>query len=508
MKARLYPRQLCDDLRGVGDPPLERAPELNNLQRSEYQKYFECVASKGVTGVYDHPDDRWKQRIKLVTAVVLEDRQAWLTRLDAHYGISSSDVHENVWRARSLFAQHGEEICAALLLAALPEMYATAWGARVLVANGQLVWHLRRRIRQTAVFLMTILSEEERDSTVEQLGLGDIEVVRLDPSKLFERATETLVAECAALRLFHHVLRSQLKSELAAEVGEKVEDQTLTALLGPENKVPLNLEDLVGTLLTFSVTTFRVLDQFGVAWTADDQDSYLMFWDLVGALLGIDDQALLTSVQEKHHLVGWITLRPPTVDDAAALLDQLHQRQWLPVQFQINTSTGFQWDALVPGRQLVGALQQAMTAAMPPLRKGWPASVMRQLAPPQVRARLDLNRTGLAGYVFDQLPDRMTSIPPFTGYRARNRTRALVLRAMAIEVAGRAILSFLQSGDPPVVIAGVPTGGLNDSSNSPTLGWKTKADHELSQFENAVDQSETGLLRMLLELFRRSTSDR
>jgi hypothetical protein len=465
LKPRPYPGFLCDELRKIGDPALEGPPELKNFTPDEYKEYFQWVAIRGVTGIYDHTDDRWKNRVKLVEGQVLKDRDVWLGQLNNRYGISSSDVHHSVVRARSLFSQHGEEICAALLLAALPEMYATAWGARVLVANGQLVWHLKRRIRQTSLFLMTILNEEAPDTTIEQLGLGNGEVNRRDSPNLFEKTTKTLVKECVALRLFHHILRSQLKDE-------RKTNATLRALLGDKNETPLNLEDLVGTLLTFSVTTFRVLDQFGVPWTADDQDSYLLFWDLVGALLGINKEDKLNQAKAVHHLLGWITLRPPTVDDAAALLDQLHHRQWLPVQFQINTSNGFQWDALVPGRQLVGALQQALTVAMPPLRKGWPAIVMRQLAPWQVRARLDLNRSGLAGYVFDQLPDRMTSIPPFTGYRARNRTRAFVLRAMAIEVAGRAILSFLESDEPPFDIAGVPTGGLAKSRDPLTLTWK------------------------------------
>ena len=62
-------------------------------------------------------------------------------------------------RARDLFVRYGDEISAALLLSALPESYAAEWGAPVLIAHGDLVWQLPRRIRQTALFLLGVLTD-------------------------------------------------------------------------------------------------------------------------------------------------------------------------------------------------------------------------------------------------------------------------------------------------------------------------------------------------------------
>src|SRR6185437_11072549 len=117
--------------------------------------------------------------------------------------------------------------------------YATEWGARVLVAHGDLVWALPRRVRQTAMFLMTVLTMDETADTAS------------DPA-----ATSTIVETAAGLRLFHHVLRSQLQ-----------DDTRVLEALGTENSTPINQEDLLGTLLTFTVTTFGVLDQLGVEWS-------------------------------------------------------------------------------------------------------------------------------------------------------------------------------------------------------------------------------------------------
>ena len=51
---------------------------------------------------------------------------------------------------------------------------------------------------------------------------------------------------------------------------------------GEGHDVPLNQEDLLGTL-TFTVTVFEVLEQFGITWTRDEQEAYLRAWDKVGA---------------------------------------------------------------------------------------------------------------------------------------------------------------------------------------------------------------------------------
>ena len=75
-----------------------------------------------------------------------------------------SDLWPQIQEARRLFETYGDEIAAAVLLAGLPELYATQWGAPVLVAHGDLVWHVQRRVRQTAQFLLDVLSREESDA--------------------------------------------------------------------------------------------------------------------------------------------------------------------------------------------------------------------------------------------------------------------------------------------------------------------------------------------------------
>ncbi len=56
--------------------------------------------------------------------------------------------------------------------------------------------------------------------------------------------------------------------------------------------VPINQEDLLGTLGTFTVTTFEVMEKLGVPWNDEAELAYLMLWDRVGELLGIGTEAV------------------------------------------------------------------------------------------------------------------------------------------------------------------------------------------------------------------------
>src|SRR5829696_8341355 len=99
------------------------------------------------------------------------------------------------------------------------------------------------------------------------------------------------------------------------------------------NDPPLNQEDLLGMLLSFSITVFEVLERYAIYWTADEQEAYLHAWDVVGSYLGIGTRAAVSKLEDSlgRKVTGdqWQGLRPPTVADSRALLDQIRARQWL-----------------------------------------------------------------------------------------------------------------------------------------------------------------------------------
>lgn len=401
MKRRVFTDATLDALREIADPKLDALPV------GDAASYFRVVAEKGL----DEALRKWPDKDAVMTAVE-EDTAEAMDALRAYV----VDPAVAITRARELFSYFGDEICGTLLLAGLPDAYACDWGARVLTAHGDLVWALPRRVRETAMFMMAVFAT---DQTVGAAA---------DPD-----GTAMIIRTSAGLRLFHHMVRRQLQG---ADVRKAI---------GPKNappNSPINQEDLLGTLLTFTVTTFRVLDRFAVHWTDDDREAYLLSWDLVGAALGIGT----SKVNEKLKGVGAPSpIRPRTVDTANQVLDQLHERQWVPVQKTIADGRPFPWSGLAPGRMLANALLDALTTTMPATKRTWPAVVMRELAPPIVLSRLGLNGSGANSYATQWFAKRS----PFA-----NVGRSATLRMMANDITRHAMQSFLSSDGPPFDIPG------------------------------------------------------
>src|SRR4029079_12451317 len=170
---------------------------------------------------------------------------------------------DKLFVAQRLYRDYTAEISGALLLAALPQSYATEYGAGVLGAHGQLTNNLTQRIGRTAQFLVTVLQQGD-NTPDDQTRLWDWRC-----SNSATDVTDLPWARCVQLRLFHQNVRTTLASS---------PDDAVKALLGDENKAPkkpLNQEDLLGMLLMFSFVVFEVLDRFGLCWTADEQDAFL-----------------------------------------------------------------------------------------------------------------------------------------------------------------------------------------------------------------------------------------
>jgi hypothetical protein len=458
-----------DTLRTIADPALEREPILG-------PGYFQSVAESGVVAALTGDA---RNRMDDLGADALS---RWRKDAPKRFCVDEKDLWPHIEKARCLFETHGDEIAAALLLAGLPELYATQWGAPVLVAHGDLIWNVRRRVRQTAQFLLDVLSQEYPKPD---------EPAGVDP---LEQRTLRLVSAALAVRYFHHQLRVQLLRDPQA--------------LGSENSgenQPLNQEDLLGTLLTFTVTVFRVFGLFGVEITADQQKAYLMLWDLVGELMGIGDEIAEDEARQKGIYLGprpWsveqpeartpdldLHLRPSSVDGAVSLLEKLHSRQWRPVPRTLedcdpvpqgddddvaeddnNVGLLLPSDPLNAGRILTRALLDELTDAMPPRRRRLPLDVMRALAPHDVRTRLGLVGGGLVDYAWRRLPGRRWRANQWTSFETPNRVGATMLRLAATDVNRNAIIAFLKSDGPPFVFPNLDFGEEGLLPRNPPTG--------------------------------------
>lgn len=150
-------------------------------------------------------------------------------------------------RAQRWASKHLFHITVALFCASLPTAYGAAKGARVLAATGRMQGNnLDRRVNETAQFVLDVVAEGG-----------------FSPEGSALRAIQKV-------RLIHAAVRRHL----------------LDKGLG-DGEVPINQEDLLGTLFTFSVVVIRALRRLGVAVSEAEADDYYHLWRAVGAALGV-----------------------------------------------------------------------------------------------------------------------------------------------------------------------------------------------------------------------------
>jgi hypothetical protein len=140
-------------------------------------------------------------------------------------------------------------------MGSLPAGYAGARGAQVLTHTARLVSDAKRRFLETGQFIIDVMTPGGLEPGA--TGARDIRHVRLMH---------------AAVR---HLLRDPLDLPETVPFDE--------AKLG----VPINQEDLIGTMFTFSLIGLQVLERGGVRITEEDAESYVHTWNVIGHMMGI-----------------------------------------------------------------------------------------------------------------------------------------------------------------------------------------------------------------------------
>ena len=415
-------------------------PLLSVVKASIPPSRLANVRDRGLRGVVTPPkDDRLDldKKVRVIAAAALDRNGCDENRI--------APDGERLVRAQHLFARFGNEIAGALLLAALPQTYAAEPGSSVLTATGRLQEDLQRRIRGTAHFLMIVMqaapggteSDRQKAAVAMWTPHGDQPKSKTPiPWKM-----------CAALRIYHEAMRQEVRAE-----AEKPGNERLKQHLELDTKKVLNQEDLLGTLLTFTIAVFEVLEQMGITWSADDKDAYLHAWDVVGLHLGVGDVEVRKQLGSPA-LPQWQGLRPPTETGSQALLDQIRRRQWVTRQpAEIKDE---KWKTARPGRLLVRALVEELELAMPPRTRSWPLALMRYFAPDVVQDRLLLGAPGVILGSMKHLSHRSRAGTSLTCARRRPRIEARIVRMMANEVTRRSMVHFIRESEGQFVIPGL-----------------------------------------------------
>jgi hypothetical protein len=182
---------------------------------------------------------------------------------------------DRIKRGQQLFETWGVQIAICLFCASLPSSYAAANGVKALYLTARLDTDARRRVMETGQFLIDVLTVG---------GLGE-----------HGKGRRTI----QRVRLMHAAVRHLIKAR----------NELTPGMWHPDWGTPINQEDLAGTLLSFSYVVADPLRRLGVRVGAKDVDAYLHLWNVIGHLLGVRDELLVSDAADAAALVASIERR-------------------------------------------------------------------------------------------------------------------------------------------------------------------------------------------------------
>jgi hypothetical protein len=229
--------------------------------------------------------------------------------LDATDDLPDWAEPETIAAGERFFAEHGPGCVMALACASLPACYAARKGVQVLHLTARLQSDPVRRIGETAQLVLDVMAP----GGLSPGGGG--------------------VRDAQKVRLMHAAVR-----HLVAD----------SEYWDPDWGLPINQEDLGGTLMTFSLVVLDALRRLGVSISEEERRAYFHAWNCVGHVLGIDARVLTSDI-----------------DAAEAFRRRVEARHWAPCP---------------EGQAMTKALIEAMEHATPgTLFDGFPSYLVRYL---------------------------------------------------------------------------------------------------------------------------------
>lgn len=202
--------------------------------------------------------------------------------------------------AEAFFLLYGLASATLLACASLPQCYVMKYGTEVLAYTKFLQVNPTRRVRETAQMVMDVMCPGG-----------------LEPGGRGVRAT-------MKVRVMHAIVRHMIENDPRAIANPS--DPAQRAKFGR----PINQEDMVYTLLTFSYVVVEGFGSMGYRMTSAQREGYIHCWNVVGSLMGIREELLPATYADAHELFETIRKRQHGRSDAgqkltAALLRALQE---------------------------------------------------------------------------------------------------------------------------------------------------------------------------------------
>ncbi|WP_448519793.1 oxygenase MpaB family protein [Rhodoflexus sp.] len=245
---------------------------------------------------------------------------------------------QQIRTGRNFFKQHAEDVMLLLGFLSLPYCYAAADGAKVLYRSQRIIEDTRRRLAETAQFVLAAHNE--------------------DIFSLAQPAIPQPMRMLITVRLMHAAVRYHIRRS----------GKWNNRLWG----VPINQEDMAGTNLAFSFIVIQGLRKIGHAVAYEQAAGFIHLWNVIGHFLGVQEQLL------------------PTDERTAARLEQaIAKRQFKPSP-----------EGTALTRALIESIEQNVNASVLMRLKGFVPSYMRFLLGDAVADLLEIPRATLPNSVF------------------------------------------------------------------------------------------------------------
>lgn len=287
-----------DQMRTVGDPPADEvvAELFSSRGFGEARELLATLISNSQSVPADLPAGL-KAYLEATAQVAVLDSQA------THAG-------------QLVFAKYGPEILLLLAFYSLPASYAARKGVQVLYRTGYLNHRPNRRVFETAQMVIDVFTPGGLDP----LGRG--------------------IRTAQKVRLLHATVRFLLRHDPQDPWPAELD-------------MPINQEDLAGTLMVFVHLVIEGLIRMGLDVTAQEQQAYLDTWSVIARVMGVRDELI------------------PTDPHGAALLCMRIQQRQIEI--------------CPEGKAMVDALLETMSRNFPPGHsRRWPAALMRHFLPEEV----------------------------------------------------------------------------------------------------------------------------
>jgi ER-bound oxygenase mpaB/B'/Rubber oxygenase, catalytic domain len=247
--------------------------------------------------------------------------------------------------SEAIFAEYGMAAFSILGCASLPEAYATPYAARVLGITQQLQNHIQRRIYETSLFVVNVMSPDGLNPG----GKG--------------------VTTAQRVRLMHAAIRHLIR-ERVKDAGTDQKPQELGAALLQMNwpaefGTPIHQLAMSMAIMSFSYIVLRSLRKLGVDLSPRQERAYLHRWNVVGHIMGVVPDLLLD---------------PPERMDQA---DEFYATVWCP-------SVGESREGRLLEKALLEYLEGFLPATPAAIRR-IPRILTRELVGPTVARVLDVN---------------------------------------------------------------------------------------------------------------------